>query len=390
MTAQHPPAVRLPVEDVLGQSEMPAAEPAVLGRSRRGRPLLGYRLGTGPLRVSLVAGCHADEPVGPAMLRRLVAWLAAQGPRAPALARVAWRVVPHANPDGALANAAWPRRTVAVERPTGDADRGFELLAYLEGAVREPPGDDVEFGFPRPAGGDPALDPAARPENRALAAFLAEAAPLHLHASFHGMAFATGPWFLLEPTWVGRTTALRTVLARRTAELGYRLEDVDRGGEKGFFRIAEGFSTRPDSGAMRDHFLARGEPGTAARFRPSSMETARALGGDPLTLVSEMPLFLVPPADPDGPGGGPGEAAHHPGGDPAPAERPPRPVGTEGRLAFAAWAHRRLAGLDPEDATAEAARHGVRPMPLGDQMRLQLALLEQGLAAAARFAGLLG
>ena len=36
------------------------------------------------------------------------------------------------------------------------------------------------------------------------------------------------------------------------------------------------------------------DPATAALFRPSSMEHVRALGGDPLTLVSEMPLFITP------------------------------------------------------------------------------------------------
>ena len=88
---------------------------------------------------------------------------------------------------------------------------------------------------------------------------------------------------------------MRERLRRRVRELGYRLHDVDRGGEKGFHRIDEGFTTRPDSRAMAAHFEALGDPATAALFRPSSMEYVRSLGGDPLTLVSEMPLFLVPP-----------------------------------------------------------------------------------------------
>ena len=48
---------------------------------------------------------------------------------------------------------------------------------------------------------------------------------------------------------------------------------------------------------MRRHFLDRGDPETAAVFRPSSMEYVRSLGGDPLTFVSEMPLFLLPPPE---------------------------------------------------------------------------------------------
>ena len=171
------------------------------------------------------------------------------------------------------------------------------------------------------------------------------------------MGFAHGPWFLLDPFWVERSRPLRAALGERVAALGYRLHDVDRGGEKGFWRIAPGFTTRPDSRGMRDFFLARDDPETAARFRPSSMELVRRLGGDPLTMVSEMPLFLLPPS---------GELA-----DP----RLPR-----GEL------HAHLARSVASDGAAAARQLGIRPMPLRDQMRLQLALLDEGLRTAARFA----
>jgi hypothetical protein len=36
----------------------------------------------------------------------------------------------------------------------------------------------------------------------------------------------------------------------------------------------------------------------AARFRDSSMEFVRSLGGDPLCLVTEIPLFRVPNSAP--------------------------------------------------------------------------------------------
>jgi len=87
------------------------------------------------------------------------------------------------------------------------------------------------------------------------------------------------------------------------------------------------------------------------------MEFVRALGGDSLTLVSEMPLFLLP-------------AEHFP------PENPVRPrAGSElGALAES---------NDPERLRAEALRFGVRAMPIADQMRLQLAYLEEGLAAIA-------
>ncbi|NIR44032.1 MAG: hypothetical protein GWN99_13410, partial [Gemmatimonadetes bacterium] len=53
-----------------------------------------------------------------------------------------WWIVPHINPDGAERNRAWQHE---------DAD-AYDLGAYLSYAVRELPGDDIEFGFPRDAG----------------------------------------------------------------------------------------------------------------------------------------------------------------------------------------------------------------------------------------------
>ena len=42
---------------------------------------------------------------------------------------------------------------------------------------------------------------------------------------------------------------------------------------------------------MTQFFLDRQDELTARKFRPSSMETIRSVGGDPLTLVTEMPLL---------------------------------------------------------------------------------------------------
>ena len=123
---------------------------------------------------------------------------------------------------------------------------------------------------------------------------MAAPGPFGVHASLHGMSVAHGPWFLIEEAWSGRCERLMTTCREATADLGYELHDVDRRGEKGFVRLAPGFTTRPDSRAMARYFRDRGDEATAALFRPSSMETIRALGGDALTLVSEMPLFLTP------------------------------------------------------------------------------------------------
>jgi hypothetical protein len=182
------------------------------------------------------------------------------------------------------------------------------------------------------------------------------------------MGFAAGPWYLLEPGWIDRSRALRESCRRRTHQLGYVLHDVERLGEKGFQRIEPGFCTRPDSSAMRDWFLDRDDPETAGRFRPSSMETIRALGGDPLTLVSEMPLFLTP---------GVGESLG-----------PPDPALEDWKRRIAAW---RATLSNPEvDRTrlaAEMHSAGLRAMPVRDQMELQWTFIAAGLAEVVRAQG---
>jgi hypothetical protein len=322
-----------------------------IGHSVEHRPIVGYRFGSGPLRVSLIAGCHADEPVGPELLRRLAGLLLTVQPEDPLLRVAEWWIVPHVNPDGEQRNRAW-------QLPIPDA---FDPLRTLSGAIRELPGDDLEFGFPRDI-----RDEGARPESRAVADWWREAdGPFALHASLHGMSFAAGPWFLVESGWVDRTRTLRSACRRRADELGYRLHDVERHGEKGFRRIERGFCTRPDSRAMRDYFLDRNDPETAGRFRPSSMEAIRRLGGDPLTLVSEMPLFLTP---------GVGESLG-----------PPDPVLEAWKGRIAAW---RATLADPESdhvrLAAEIRQAGLRAMPVCDQMDLQWTLIAAGLAEVMR------
>jgi hypothetical protein len=321
---------------------------AELGVSREGRPIMGYRVGRGRVRVSLLAGCHADEPVGPRLLRHLVPLLASLPPEHDLLDGIQWWIVPHANPDGELRNRSWQE----------GLERALDLPAYLRGALRELPGDDMEFGFPRGSGDD-----GARPENQAILRWWRSGdEPFHLHVSLHGMAFAAGPWFLLEPAWIDRTAGLRRSLSRLVGAMGYELHDVERRGEKGFVRVEKGFATRPDSQAMRRHFLERDDPETASRFRPSSMEAVRALGGDPLTLVPELPLFLTP---------GVGRELG-----------PPDPVAEAWRERIAGWrarlAHEEMAEATAREVRAEAERAGLRPMPLRDQLALQWAFIVAG------------
>lgn len=334
-----------------------------IGRSRQGRPVVAYQIGDGPLRVSLVGGCHADEPVGPRFLAQFVRYLAG-GDGAGLRDAASWHVIPHLNPDGAAANAAW--QTPGAEE--------YDLIEFLRHRQRELPGDDIEFGFPRSPD-----DTGARPENLAAADFWRRAGPFHLHASLHGMSVAAGPYFLLEHSWWPRFESAARHLAGDVRRAGYALHDVERQGEKGFRRLAGGFCSRPGSRTMRQHFLDRGEPRVADRFRPSSMECVRSLGGDPLTLVTEMPLFLVP---------GVGRELGPP--DPALVRWQERIGSWEARLRHAERADAEDGSGDGRDiarvgsdVAQEAAQAGVAAMPVRDQMRFQWAFLCQGLALVA-------
>ncbi len=300
------------------------------------------------MAVSLIGGCHADEPVGPRLLRHLVAYLRRLPPGDPWLRSHEWWIVPHINPDGEKRNAGWAE----------DDARVYDLGRFLRDALREPPGEDIEFGFPRGPGDDH-----ARPENRAVYEWWRTCRrPLTLHVSLHGTAFAAGPWFLVESAWRDRYGPLRDRCVEAVSRLGYTLHDVERQGEKGFVRLERGFSTRPDSVSMREYFTALGDPGTASLFRPSSMETVRSLGVDPLTLVSEMPLFITP---------GVGAVLG-----------PPDPILLEWRKRLARWKARVHGGEAPSAITERAEAAGLAAMPVVDQMRLQWTLVRAGQALA--------
>lgn len=62
-------------------------------------------------------------------------------------------------------------------------------------------------------------------------------------------------------------------------------------------------------------------------------------------------------------------------------ELPEPPKGPEARLRFHRWVERLVDTHGTDGARGEAERLGLRAMPIGDQMRLQLAFLAEGLAA---------
>jgi hypothetical protein len=290
------------------------------------------RCGKGNRHVSIIAGCHADEPAGPMTAQALPLLLNVHFPEL--LERYTFFIVPQINLDGAARNRAW------FQNPP-------DFQAYFSHAVREAPGDDVEFGF--------AKAPAVRPECQAVMDFLAPRAPFRFHCSLHGMPFAEGAWFLICQEWAALTVNLRDGLTELCERMAIPLHDIDRQGDKGFHRIAPGFCTTPHSAGMRKHFLEAGDAETAGRFLPSSMEFVSSLGGAPLCMVSEMPLFLVGARVP-----GPGGSAF---------------ARLKEALDAIRSGHETAKGVD-----GLIAEYAVTPVPFEAQIRLQFAMIVLGLS----------
>ena len=310
-----------------------------LGESEEGRPIDGVALGRGDRRVSLMAGNHPDEPVGPDFLRRFILAIS-QRPDAhgPLLDAFRFFIVPHTNPDGENRNRAW--RTIWNESGS-EAESEALATAYLRHAMREPPGRDVEFGFPD-----------MRPENRAVAAWLRKEGPFALHGSLHGMGISGGALLLIEKHWGYRADRLKARFREAAEAERLPLYDRNRQGEKGFFYLAPGFWTTPEAPAMRAFFEARGDRETAALFRSNSMEYVRSLGGDPLCYVTELPLFLAKGLSP-----------------------------SSGSQQIIAQLRLRLAQNDgaPGDVRQDIERLGLRPLPLASALRMHLRTLSAAL-----------
>jgi len=241
-----------------------------LGTSEEGRPIVAAVLGSGPKTICLIAGAHSDEPVGPEMLRTFILQTLAQKDRFEKFfSEFKFIIIPHINPDGEAKNKPWIKKWPSAED-------------YLRHAFRELPGRDMEFGYPD-----------MRKENKLVADFLKEHAPFTMHMSLHGMGFSDGGFLLIEKHWIDRTQKLREKYSQKILDSGLKLHDHDRNGEKGFQYIGPGFTTTPEGQAMRAYFRSIGDEQTVALFRDSSMEFVRKLGGDPLCLVTEIPLFYI-------------------------------------------------------------------------------------------------
>ena len=321
------------VEDDLGFSKYRISQKAI-GNSREGRPILAYDFGSGPIQVAILSGSHADEPVGSETIRLLIETVCKEDALPGNLLEACtFHVIPQINPDGECRNAIWMRDWPSVE-------------SYIQFVTRELPGDDIEFGYP-----------AMRPENEAAVDYWKDIGSFDLHLSLHGMGYAEGVMLLIERHWTSRTQPIRDAYTSLAASMGLGLHTHNRKGEKGFFYIEDGYTTTPEGAAMRAHFTGLGDDSTASLFHSSSMEFMRTLSPDPLSLVTEIPLFSI----------------RHSGSD---TMVPENYLRLKGQLGI--WKERLSGG---EDIGQELNDFDLEPVKLTDAIALQLEAIQLGIEA---------
>ena len=250
-----------------------------LGESEEGRPIIGVRIGLGKRHISLMAGAHADEPVGPATLRLLIEQLIKNTRAFEALFdKYTLFIIPHINPDGEARNQSW-------------IDQWPDPFPVILNRDRELPGRDIEFGYPK-----------MRVENQAASEWWQLNAPFEMHINLHGMSISEGALLLISRDSIESTRTLQQEFQQYIQLSRFGFHDHDRQGEKGFTRIAKGLATTPESDKMREHFNLQGDTTTASAFHLNSMEFIASLGGSPVSLVTEFPLFKLPSTAEESPG----------------------------------------------------------------------------------------
>lgn len=247
-----------------------------IGLSQEGHKLFGIKIGTGAMKVSLIAGCNADEPIGPYMIKCFLAWLKQSSSGNELLKKWTFYIIPQMNPDGALRNKNWTTLPLS-------------LKLFLEKSDRDLPGEDLEFGFP-----ESTENTNIRPENKAAIDFLGGHGSYHAHFSLHNLSIGGGVWFLIGKNHSGDCFQLQAKLKGISEKFNVPLYDIDRKGEKGFFRLSAGFSTTPSSILIKKYLADHNHLDWSEKIHSSSMEFIENLGGEPLTLVSEIPYFLCP------------------------------------------------------------------------------------------------
>lgn len=143
------------------------------GTSRGGEDLPLLVIGDGPLKMMVIAGSHANEPIGGQTIITLAEYVLAHPAEQE---RATWYLVPSSDPDGLLLNETWLKGTWP---PTAEA--------FHRGFYRPASPDQPDWTFPFDGVG-----PAQLPETQALMKVIDAAEPdavLNLHSSESGGSF---------------------------------------------------------------------------------------------------------------------------------------------------------------------------------------------------------
>lgn len=250
-----------------------------IGFSEQKEPITGIIIGNGPSKISLLAGSHADEPVGPETLHVFIESVLSHPTQfKEILEQFTFFIIPHINPDGE--NKNWKWITLFPD-----------LHALIKHRYRELPGRDIEFGYPD-----------MRPENYAASSWWKKHAPFDMHINLHGMSFSEGALLLIDRHSVNQTSDIRDEFQKYITSTGFGFHDHDRNGEKGFRKITKGISTTPESDKMKELFLKNGDQATASEFKKNSMEFLREFNKSLVSIVTEFPLYKLPSTAEESPG----------------------------------------------------------------------------------------
>ena len=105
-----------------------------VGRSGKNRPIYTIKYGNGSLKVLVVAGPHADEPIGSLTAFSLLMLLKSDHQELVGY-DIEWNIVPCIDPDGAVLNEGWSQKSFTFEN-------------FMRFSFKQNPADQAEYSFP--------------------------------------------------------------------------------------------------------------------------------------------------------------------------------------------------------------------------------------------------
>ncbi|MBQ0888567.1 hypothetical protein KBZ94_27215 [Streptomyces sp. RM72] len=249
----------------LADGEPERCELRVVGRSRAGEPLEMLTVRGGPRSALVMAGPHANEPVGAATLVTLARYVLAHPE---VREELTWHLLLSSDPDGGRLNEAW------------SCSWPVHLEEYHRGLYRPAVGDQPECTFPI-AGFSGQL-----PETRAVMAVIDEVHPV-LSVGLHN-ADTGGAFYLVSRPESGLVDVLASAADRHSIPLEAMPSDCI-----GLPSPGPGVFVVPEPRGLADRPPAA--PGEWQPAGASSMHYAARHGG--LGISPEVPVWRTLPID---------------------------------------------------------------------------------------------